>query len=171
MMLGCLCCTSQPPGVLFLNDFESEADLDRLRWRCFVAYSLSHRRATHGETCLRMELHPSPYPGLYPIVREKDWSRFRVLCFDVFNPAEESLSVTVRVDDREDDPPYGDRYNQGFLLKPGLNRVRIPLVEMRCSGTRRPIDLTRIHNFCLFVEKPERIHVLFVDGVRLLSSG
>ena len=79
-------CTDRPATERVLFDFETEQDLDRVHWKCHALFSLSEEHATHGSRCLRLELYPSPYPGVAPMLRENDWSEFRNLCFAIYNP-------------------------------------------------------------------------------------
>ena len=94
-------CRNEIPQEKILFDFETEQDLDRVHWKCHALFSLSEEHATHGSRCLRLELYPSPYPGVTPMVREKDWSEFRNLCFDIYNPQERETEIAVRIDDRK----------------------------------------------------------------------
>lgn len=164
-------CRGPVPKEMVLYDFESEADLDRLHWRCHVLYSLSGKHATRGEKSLRMELYPSAYPGFIPRLEINDWREFEKLCFDVHNPQGKEIRIVVRIDDRKDDPDYADRYNKSFLLGPGMNRMKIPLKELMTSGTGRSLDLDEIHRFLVFMVKPQEKVVLYMDNIRLLRSG
>ncbi|MFQ6032509.1 MAG: hypothetical protein ACE5K2_06265, partial [Candidatus Zixiibacteriota bacterium] len=132
-------------------------------------FSLSDEQATHGEKSLRLELYPSDYPGLTPMIEKRDWSRYDALRFDIYNPQYEAVTLTVRIDDRKDYPNYADRYNKRFILKPGINHVRIPLDTFVTSGTDRKLDLKNIYRVLIFMARPERRVVLYVDYIRLVS--
>jgi hypothetical protein len=162
-------CSGPKPGDIVLNDFESDADLDRLHWRCHVLYSLSPEHATRGSRSLRMELYPSEYPGLTPFLGVKDWRGFSAIGFDIFNPGEREVRLTLRIDDREKTPEYGDRYNEAIVLKPGPNRVVKVLADLKTSGSKRPLNLGRIYRFLMFVVRPQEKIVLYVDNIRLVK--
>jgi hypothetical protein len=116
-----------------------------------------------------LELYPSDYPGFFPIIRDRDWKNWRTLCFDLFNPQEDQqIQVTVRIDDREDYPDYGDRYNGRFSLQPGMNRIAIPLSALRASDTQRNLDLENIQRLGIFLVRPAKRIVLYVDYLRLV---
>jgi hypothetical protein len=68
---------------LVLNDFETDADLDRVHWQCRTLFSLSSEHVTSGEHSLKMELFPADYPGLSLKLDEHDWSRFGSVVFDI----------------------------------------------------------------------------------------
>jgi len=162
-------CVQGPSGERVLFDFESDAELDRFHWRCHTLFSLSREHISHGEQSLRLELYPSDYPGLTPMIEQRDWSRYKALYFDIHNPAEKARSLSVRIDDRKDYPNHEDRYNKVFTLKPGMNRISIPLDSLVTSGTGRNLDLRRIHRVFIFMAHLEKRVVLYVDYIRLVG--
>jgi hypothetical protein len=172
IIIGCLCavlaCAAKGTSERVLLDFESDAELDKVHWECHSLFALSDDHVTHGRHSLRLELYPSDYPGFFPIIHNHDWREWRTLCFDLFNPQEnQHLQVTVRIDDRDDDPEYEDRYNGGFTLQPGMNRIAIPFGELRTSATHRQLDLSHIYQLGIFISHPAKTIVLYVDYLRL----
>jgi len=152
---------------LVLFDFESDADLDRLYWRCHTLFSLSDKNVAHGIKSLRMELYPSDYPGITTKFLTHDWSKYKTFSFDIYNPGYENASISVRMDDKKDYPSYNDRYNKTFILKPGLNHLSIPLNALITSGTLRSLDLKQIHRFLIFMKHPQKKFVLYIDYIHL----
>lgn len=116
-----------------------------------------------------MELYPSDYPGLTPMLEENDWRGYKMFCFDIFNPKKKEIRLSLRIDDRKDYPDYEDRYNNTFILKPGMNRVSIPLDILITSGTKRTLDLRKIYRVLIFMAHPQSKVVLYVDYIRLVS--
>jgi hypothetical protein len=167
----CLCtlfsCYGSVPPERVLFDFESDAELDRLHWKCPVLLSLSDEHVTHGNRSLKLDLYPSNYPGLHPMLEDNNWRGYKALCFDIYNPEERELSVSVRIDDRKDYPKYADRYNKRFVLTPGMNHMRIPLETLVTSGTNRKLDLGKIYRLLIFMVHPEKRVALYVDYLRL----
>ena len=172
LITECLCslisCFSGSPVERVLFDFESDADMDRFHWKCHTLFSLSTENVTNGVKSLRLELYPSDYPGLAPKLDVNDWSGYKTLSFDVFNPEDEKSSISVRIDDKKDYPNYEDRYHNSFVLEPGLNRLNIPLNSLITSGTHRPLDLRNIHRFLIFMVRPQKKFILYIDYVRLV---
>jgi len=173
LIIGCFsalaACASSVPGERVLFDFESDSELDRFHWKCHTLFSLSDEHITHGTRSLRLELYPSPYPGLAPMLEENDWRRYKTLCFDIYNPGKAALRIAVRIDDRKDYPDYGNRYNKSFIIQPGLNRIRIPFDSLITSRTGRTLDLKKIYRLLIFMVRPEKKVVLYVDYLRLVS--
>ena len=160
-------CHNKPTGQLVISDFESEDELDRVQWQCHTLCSLSDENATHGNKSLRLELYPADYPGIAFQLPTHNWSRYESLSLDIFNPANESLSITMRIDDAKDYPDYEDRYNQSFPIQPGLNHLRIPLASMITSGTKRSINLNNIQRCLIFMVQPHKKRILYIDHVHL----
>lgn len=160
-------CHRDSSKELVLLDFESDSELDRLDWKCHALYSLSHEHSTHGLKSLKMELYPSDYPGVAPLLREHDWSRYKAFCFDIYNPQKTAVTITVRLDDDKKYPNYGDRCNKKVVLQSGVNRVVIPLSSFITSGSRRQLNLKSIWRFFIFLPHPHERIVLFLDYIRL----
>jgi len=162
-------CHDRTPPEYVLFDFESDSDLDQLHRKCHTLFHLSDKHVTHGAKSLFLELYPSDYPGFTPILKKKNWTGYDTLCFDVYNPGEKEVRLTVRIDDRRDASDYADRYNHSFIIKPMINQVRIPLDSLFTSGTHRRLYLRSIRRLIIFVVKPSQKVELYFDYGRLVS--
>jgi len=162
-------CADIPATEKILFDFEEDADLDKIHWKCHTLFSLSDHHASHDAKSLRMELYPSPYPGVTPILKDNDWSRFRSLVFDVYNPHENGIKLTVRIDDQKDYPEYENRYNKGFVLEHGDNRIEISVQSLVTSGTERRLEATTIYRLIMFLVDPPVKTELYLDHIRLVK--
>ncbi len=167
LVLTLMACAERPATEKILFDFETDADLDRLHWSCHTLMSLTDQHETHGQRCLRLELFPSDYPGLAPILVEHDWRPYKALVFDLHNPQGKEIQITVRIDDKENACEYADRYNESFRLGPGANSVEILLDRLMTSGTRRNLDLKNIYQVLFFMVNPSEEVTLYVDYIRL----
>ena len=167
--LALMGCEHKPPAApLVLDDFESQADLDRIFWRCRTTFSLTGAYRSHGQSGGLMTLYPDPYPGLslrLPPAR-RDWRAYRYLALDVFNPGNEPLVLCYRIDDTKY-PDYEDRVNGRFRLCQGENRLRLDLARIQTSGTNRPLNLGRIRALIFFQVSPPSPISLGIDYVRL----
>ena len=162
-------CEPEPPaGPLVLNDFESQADLDRIAWRCRTTFRLTGIHRSHGHSGLLMTLYPDLYPGIRPFLppERRDWRGYRYLALDVFNPGDEPLVLCYRIDDTKA-PDYEDRVNGSFRLRPGENRLRLDLGRLRTSGTNRPLNLGQIWAVLFFQLSPPHPVTLGLDYIRL----
>ena len=154
-----------------LFDFESDGALDALDWRCRTLYALSRDHAAHGDHSLKMSLYPSDYPGFHAYLSHTRWRGYGALRFQLFNPSEVPVPLTLRIDDREDSPGYGDRFQRRIVAEPGETTVTVSLAELVTSGGGRPLDLGNIVKLMLFAHRPERVTVLYLDHVRLTGAG
>jgi hypothetical protein len=163
-----LCCNPvKPAKEIILFSFESDKELDEVNWRCHSLMSISDLHATHGKSSLKLEMYPSTYPGFSPLLSINDWSKDNTLCFDVYNPDETERGITVRIDDTENNTEYKDRYNQGFVLKKGMNHIRIDMESLVTSGTGRMMNTSTIDKFLFFTHNPTEKVVLYIDHIRL----
>jgi len=161
-------CTNIKPKELILYDFESEATLDEVHWKCHTLFSLSKLHASHGKKSLKLELFPSSYPGLSPALKHHDWSNYKNFCFEVYNPSSKKLKLVLRIDDKKQALEYSDRYNKSFTIMPGLNTLTIPLNTLKTSKTNRPLKLKNIYRFLVFMVHPPKMQILYLDYFRLL---
>ncbi len=162
-------CSEPKPRELILHDFESESCLDEVHWKCHTLFSLSDLHAAHGKQSLKLDLFPSSYPGFAPALKYHDWSNYKNLSFEVYNPSNEKLKLILRVDDKKQALEYTDRYNKSFKIMPGSNTLNIPLNTLNTSKTDRPLNLENIYRFLVFMSHPDKKYVLYLDHFRLLQ--
>ena len=160
-------CHNNRPTSFVLSDFESEADLDRVQWRCHTLFSLSDENVTNGSKSLKLVLYPSDYPGITFALSMHNWSSYQILSLYIFNPQDEVISLAMRIDDMKEYPDFKERYNHSFPIKPGMNHLRIPLASLFTSGTKRSINLKNIHRCMIFMAYPPKKYVLYIDYVHL----
>ncbi len=111
---------------------------------------------------LRLALKPGRYSGLVIHEPVADWSAFTQLEVEAFVPDASPLRVTLRIDDRPHRGDFQDRFNESFPLAPGLNRIRIPLSQVREAPRDRFLDLTAITAVHLFASRLDRPRALFI---------
>lgn len=171
MMVLCLflvCCAEKPSAKrdLLINDFETDADLDRLNWKCHTLFSLSDRGVSHGRSALKMIMTPSPYPGVSFADIPKDWRDFSRLAVSFYNPGTTDVHLTLRIDDKKEAPEYEDRVNLRLNVKPGMNLIKIPFDRLVCPSGRT-LELGHIFIVAFFTVNPGSEVVLYVDDVKL----
>jgi hypothetical protein len=167
-LAGALSCGKAIPREPMSFAFETDGDLNRLRWHCKTLFSLSDEHATQGVHSLRMELYPSDFPRFEPAFEIYDWSGYQSLCFDIYNPERATSTIFLRINDRNDSPPYYDCYVAQFDLKPGQNTINLPLATLFTRGTGRPLNLKSIYKFVIYMVKPARMHILYLDNLRIV---
>jgi hypothetical protein len=159
-------CTG-PESDKILFDFESDNELDLFHWQCHTLFSLSDEHAVHGKKSLKLELFPSDYPGLTPMLASNNWRGYKTFSFDAYNAQGKVIPLGIRIDDSKDDLEYTDRYNNSFYLQPGANTISVPINMLITSGTNRKLNLKMIYSVLIFVANPNEKIVLYFDNISL----
>ena len=152
-------------GKLF--DFESEVELQYLNWECHKWFKLSGDHATSGQYSLEVTVPAGQYPGINFLEIENDWSAYRQIRVDVFNPDEEPLLFHARIDDGNSRWDYGDRFDRDFTIKRGMANISIPLDSLKGNVSARSLDLRNIKHLMFFIPGNDRKRSFYIDNIRL----
>jgi hypothetical protein len=101
----------------------------------------------------RITLFPSRYPGFALHEPVSQWSGFRYLSFKIY--AETGLTLALRINDRQHNQAYEDRYTTALSVSPGINHYRISLDEIRTGPSFRELDMDSIDKLMLFATEPD----------------
>ena len=127
-----------------LANFESSSEL--LRWKAREAKLTRSREHTiEGDFSGRLALRPGRYPGA----------------------SLELPQVTWRGKDRGPSELSADRFETTLLVKPGKNKFRVPIEDIRHGPIQRTLDLDEMVLFSIFVTNLEESALLFLDDIRL----
>ena len=85
----------------------------------------------------------------------------------MFSESAAPLDLVLRIHDIHHDNEYGDRFNRVLVIRPGPNRISIPLAEVRSAPRGRPMDMTHIRNITLFAARPSEAFAVYIDGIEL----
>ena len=107
------------------------------------------------------------YPGLAIEETYPDWSGHRLLSFTLFSELDSSVKISVRIEDSQHNNDHNDRFNRAFTIDPGLNKISIPLDEIRKAPMTRDMDMMNIRAIHLFAYKPTKEFSLYLDDIRL----
>ena len=141
-----------------------------------VQVTLAHGHASHGERSARVSFPPyDPQGRHWPSVRlglgqtasaVADWSAYRRVELDVFNPSDVQREIGVSFTD-QDDRSAGYSY-----WKAGASTWKT--VSFDLSALARGIDCSRMQGILLWqrlhVRRPAERTVFFVDQVRLIPK-
>ena len=100
----------------------------------------------------------------------RDWRGYQWLAFEVFNPEQETLQLTIRINDRIHDQKghrYSDRFNKILLVGPGWNHFEISLEDVEEAPSNREMDLKDVFSLGLFATNLKEPRALFFDYFRL----
>jgi hypothetical protein len=156
-----------------LGNFEDETELKL--WQAQggarghpTQLSRTRARASQGEWSLRVVGAAGDWAGASYAAGGGDWTRFRALSLDVFNPRE-PFTLFVRVDDDADSVNLTGRFERGFELARGWNRLRVPLTEIAHGTKARTLNLRSIRRVAVFTGDREPQRLWFLDNVHLES--
>ena len=84
------------------------------------------------------------YPGLEIEEPYPDWTGYDIFTFKVFMEMDSAVCLTVRIEDSYHNNDYEDRFNRTFIIETGLNKISIPLREIRTAPATRDMDMSEI---------------------------
>jgi hypothetical protein len=125
--------------------------------------------AAFSEPLARLDLELSVYPGVHLDEPYPDWRGYQRLAFTVVSDLDAPLTLVIRVHDAHHDLRHQDRFNRTLTIAPGVNRVAIPLDDIRTAPDRREMDLSRIRGIIIFADRPAAPTHVFLGRLRLES--
>jgi hypothetical protein len=155
------------PDPLLLNDFETEADLDRLTWRCPYWIEATQDLVTSGAHGLLVEFPPETYPTLELREVPADWAGYAFFEADLSAPNAAGEEMFIRIDDAGDSEAFADRFTYTVPLTGKAQHVKIPLERIAAGNGGRPLDLSEMDRILFFMKSTDRRLTWFLDGVKL----
>lgn len=149
-----------------LSDFESARDLSR--WTGNI--ERVSEPVAQGRYSLAIELGTGRYSGVGMEALPGDWQSYQTLHFSLYNPDNDELALTLRINDvphDRGDGLYNDRFNHRFLVQPGWNHYRIELDKVRLAPEDRPMNMARIRRLGIFATRLPEERRVYLDSVRL----
>ena len=104
-----------------------------------------------GKKLYRVRFDPDKYSGVDLIEPEGNWSAYHKLRFQVFSDNASSINLVLKIYDEKHNQNYNDRFNQSFIIQPGLNEIVVNLNQVRNAPINRELDLANIANVQLFL--------------------
>ena len=151
-----------------LSDFETPFEIDR--WSGDSEFSIDHAVSFHGRSSLKVILNTSLYSGVTLKYFPGNWHQYKYLQLNIFNPEQESVRITCRVNDRLHtlgNQDYDDRFNQRFTLIKGWNLITVPLEQVSKAPKGREMETKKIQGLGIFATGLSRPKVLYIDYVLL----
>jgi len=164
----------------------------------FDGGALPHNLTTHnaqatvekhdGRSALKVDFSAAQWPNVYFDAGDKpwDWSAYRGIAVDVYNPGSEVFAVAMRIDNAGADgmkhcntgytmalphhwTTFKVRWNTGHNAGPFWGMRGVPIIGAVPLGT--PIDPTKITAFQFFLPDLRAAHTLYFAKVRLIGDG
>ena len=153
-----------------LASFESRRELGR--WQvnaCEITRVRNH--ATAGEFALRVDVPRAvEYPGIFLQEALGNWTSMVELRADIYLASEHKRQLSLRIDDRYGFPPFEDRFQTQFVLKPGMNTVVVAKAELT-TPRHRHLDLDNIVRLGFYLPRGKADETWFIDNVHLNLTG
>lgn len=99
----------------------------------------------------RVRFDTGKYAGVSIIEPESDWLKYRVLRLSVYSANDENIKLSLRIYDKQHNKSYDDRFNQRYIIQPGLNHIVVNVSQIQSAPLSRNMDLTNIANVKLFL--------------------
>lgn len=107
------------------------------------------------------------YPGVFRSTACSDWRGAESLRASLFWPATNQVFFALRVDDRAGNAPYADRFQLEFAVTQGWNSVRVPVEDLRRTSGGRPMDLSSIRHWGVFLVSDSPFDYFLLGSVSL----
>jgi hypothetical protein len=150
-----------------MADFGEEWSSSFVRFNNATLLGPSVRVSDENNSLFRLRFEPGKYPGVSIIEPEKNWLVYNRLRFKVFSDNAEDVILVLRVHDKSHNQNYNDRFNQTYIIRPGLNDMEVSLSRLQKAPVDRELDMANIAGIKLFLIDVKTILFLEVGNVFL----
>ncbi len=136
--------------VLVAN--ESVREISRFQKNNVNLYFVPNPADQSGKKQLRIDFIPGQNPTASLGAFNRDWSSYNYLSFDIFSPIPET-TLNIRIHDLQHEYTgyqYRDRFNYSIQLLSGLNKIRIPLADVKKAPFKRDMNMQKIQRLEFF---------------------
>lgn len=153
-----------------INSFESNYEMAHVQNNPRrVNTSPDNLLHTHGDYGLQVVLSTKKYAGLR-LVSYGDWSGYKLLQMDFYNPDSEPLELVLKISDAHHDlgkNRFNDRFNRALILMQGWNQVQIDLEDVRTAPLGRVMQMNQIRGVEVFAVQLSVPRKFYWDNIRL----
>jgi len=131
---------------------------------------LSPQFHTQGHYSLKLNLTTERYSGISFKRLFNNWSAYKQLKFDIYNPDGLPLTMVVRVNDITHEKTGwvdDDRFNKRFQVNPGWNHMVFSLAEIQKGPTKRLMDLSQVSLIVIYATQLPEARTIYLDNLRL----
>lgn len=149
-----------------LAGFESKIELYSQK----PTAELNSQFRTQGHYSLKLQLTTGPYSGISFERLFNDWSAYKQLSFDIYNPDDLPLTMVVRVNDITHEKTGWvdeDRFNRRFQVDPGWNHLVFTTDDIQKAPANRPMDLSKISLIIIYAAQLPESRTIYLDNLKL----
>lgn len=139
------------------------------RWRGNRAH-LAIRSGPEKRAYLSVTFQPGKYSTVTLKYFHRNWQAYHKLVLELRNPDSKPYPVILRIHDRLHKLHHyalSDRFNRQIMLKPGTQRVVIPLSAVRNAPRTRKMDMRHLEELDLFTMDSTVYHHLDIQKIFL----
>ena len=107
------------------------------------------------------------YSGAFRPALRGNWRGMSSLQAEMFWPMETPAVFALRVDDRQGNPSYLERFQHEFSVSQGWNNIVIPVIELERTAGGRPLSLGTIRQWGVFLVSDVPFDYFLLGPVRL----
>ena len=115
----------------------------------------------------RLDAAPAKYAGIVFSEPYPDWRGYRWLEFEVHLDDPEPRDFVLRIDDRQHDKTFADRFQGHVTLQPGFQTVRFDLEDVKQGPQHRELQLGQVSAVVLFAVDLDRELTVYLGAMRL----
>ncbi|HOY24149.1 MAG TPA: hypothetical protein PK002_13435 [Cellvibrio sp.] len=131
---------------------------------------LSTQFHTQGHKALMLNLTTERYSGISFERLFNNWSGFKQLSVDIYNPSSLPLTMVLRVNDIAHEKTGwvdDDRFNKRFQVNPGWNHLVFTLAEIQKGPAKRLMDLSQISLIVIYAAQLPEARTIYLDNLKL----
>lgn len=120
-----------------------------------------------SDNSLRVYFTTEQYSGFGLRYFPRNWSGYREVVLEIYNPGEDAVELTCRIHDLSHNEAYNDRYNRQFHVPTGHQEIRIDLTEVENAPKTRRMNMDRIGALGCFTTNLSTPAVLIIQSIFL----
>ena len=151
-----------------LSDFETPFEQER--WTGKPLQAVETILSFHQYKMMKITFNTDHFSGVGLKYFEGDWSTYKSLKIDLYNPELDPLNVTCRINDLihvDGYEEYEDRFNRNYHVVHGWNHIEIDLEDVKTSPAKRYMDMSNIKGIGLYVVSQPTDRTLYLNKVEL----
>lgn len=152
---GCQNSTAIESSVLF--DFEKDADLDRIEFKCKTRFYLAGEYKKSGERSLKMEFYPTDLVGFIGKDFSHDWRNAGAVNVWIYNPSNLPQTIYMEINGKRE-----TLIKHVEKLQPGANDLSITLNKIDAD------ELKKINNFAFYLKHINHKTTLYFDRIEVV---
>jgi VanZ family protein len=125
---------------------------------------------TQGHYSLKLNLTTERYSGISIERLFNDWTNYKQLSVDIYNPSSLPFTLVLRVNDIAHEKTGWvdeDRFNKQFQVNPGWNHQIFTLAEIQKGPAKRLMDLSQISLIVIYAAQLPEARTIYLDNLTL----